>query len=101
MNGEGQSRSTVNDRQRGYVPATVEVHVYRNRSDDNRSADELYYCDACTGWYGVQHDTNHCQSGGKANWRPQQCACRFCCEATGRPIQGGYGLITRARRWQP
>lgn len=76
------------------------VHVYRNRPDDRRTRTDLHFCHACGGWYGVPHAMSHCQTQGIAG-RPGQCACRFCCEADGRPIQGRYGLVTKAKAWQP
>ena len=51
------------------------------------------YCEACDGYYGVPHIGNHCQDGQPSKYRPEQCACRPCCEASGRPIQGAYGLL--------
>jgi hypothetical protein len=81
----------------------VRVHVYRNRDDDRREPDELYYCASCTGWYGVPHTDSHCQQrrpGGLGS-RENACACRFCSEATGRPIEGRYGIFTEAKKWQP
>lgn len=69
------------------------THVYRNRSDDRRPLDELHYCSSCDGWYGVPHGGSHCQTGSTARWRPEACACRFCCEATGRPVQGASGYF--------
>jgi hypothetical protein len=69
----------------------VLVHVYRNRSDDNRTTADLHFCSSCEGWYGVPHTDGHCKKRGTARWRPEACACRFCKEATHRPIQGAHG----------
>lgn len=77
------------------------VHVYRNRVDDRRGPDLMYFCPACNGWYGVPHTGSHCRNGDSARWRPQDCACRFCKAATGQPIQGRHGFFTAAPEWQP
>lgn len=81
----------------------MRVHVYRNRPDDKRSRGELHFCSACNGWYGVPHSDSHCSTEGTAAWGSTRsaCACRYCCEATGRPVQGRYGFFTEAKRWQP
>lgn len=68
------------------------THIYRNRSDDERGVDELHYCTACDGYYGVPHDNSHCREGRAATWRRDQCACRFCKEAGGKPIEGPFGV---------
>lgn len=66
--------------------------IYRNRPDDDRTMDELYFCSHCGGYYGVPHDWNHCQDDAPGDpWQAQSCACRFCRESTVQPIQGTYG----------
>ena len=77
------------------------VHIYRNRSDDHRSARDLHFCPACKGWYGVPHDMNHCQHPRKHFRRAANCACAPCRTEAGRPIQGEFGFFTSAKAWQP
>lgn len=79
----------------------MRVHVYRNRQDDDRTRDELQYCYWCGGWYGVSHVGCHCNKRSIATFNPKDCACRFCCQYTGRPIQGRYGFFTISSEWQP
>ena len=67
--------------------------VYRNRADDDRTPDQLYYCRKCGGYYGVPHEFSHCQREETATWLADQCACRFCREATGKPIEGAFGYF--------
>ena len=78
----------------------MRVHVYRNRPDDRRTKSELHFCLACEGWYGVPHDDSHCQQR-VARLPVHNCACRFCREYAGRPVEGDYGFWTEAKRWQP
>lgn len=81
----------------------MKVHVYRNRRDDRRLRSELHFCIPCGGWYGVPHDNSHCQQRKTAVWgfTISACACRFCREESGRPVEGSYGFFTEATRWQP
>jgi hypothetical protein len=67
--------------------------IYRNRSDDDRTPEQLHLCLSCGGYYGVPHTNSHCQKGETARWRPQDCACRFCREAMCWPIQGRFGVF--------
>jgi hypothetical protein len=73
-------------------------HVYRNRSDDGRTSAEMVYCKACDGFYGVPHDYSHCQDKTIRHWNSQGCACRFCREANGKPIQGTHGYFVAGRK---
>ena len=77
----------------------MKVHIYRNRPDDFR--DDRYFCTPCGGWYGVPHDDNHCQQRRPAMWNPEFCACRFCRESQGAPVEGDYGWFTESAAWQP
>ena len=70
---------------------TLAVHIYRNRQDDKRRPHQLHFCSACSGWYGVSHDDCHCQQGDARY--PYSCACRFCRSASGKPIEGSYGIF--------
>jgi len=79
----------------------AEVHVYRNRPDDQRTPADMCFCVACNGWYGVPHTASHCQKGEALIWRPSDCACRFCCAVSGRPYTGTFGFTTTATEWQP
>lgn len=79
----------------------MEVHVYRNRADDHRTASELHFCVACLGWYGVPHMGSHCQQGIVAAWRSNHCACAWCRSWNDKPVQGTYGFFTEAEEWQP
>lgn len=75
------------------------VHIYRNRPDDIRPRGQMHFCRKCGGWYGVPHDNNHCQRGTYASgWRSESCACRFCREKAGRPVEGDYGVFHRSER---
>lgn len=76
------------------------VHVYRNRPDDQRGPDELHYCTACHGWYGIPHDDSHCQDG-VLPVDNRACACALCREFNGKPIEGGFGFKTNQPEWQP
>lgn len=78
----------------------MKVFVYRNRSDDLRTRSELVFCEPCGGWYGVPHDMSHCQQQ-MPETKPRQCACRFCRETSGLPVEGSFGFWSSAQRWQP
>ena len=71
----------------------IRPFIYRNRSDDNRPVEALHFCRSCGGYYGVPHTNSHCKKGTTAPWRPQDCACRFCKQAMGDPIQGAFGVF--------
>lgn len=76
------------------------VHVYRNRADDNRQRHDLVFCHHCNGWYGVPHTGSHCnQHTADPRSKPGHCACRFCCQRDGRPIEGRHGTITADPYW--
>lgn len=79
----------------------MRVHIYRNRQDDHRTKSELHFCIPCGGWYGVPHEFSHCQERVSAHLGADMCACRFCCEQTGRPVEGPFGFFSSAKRWQP
>lgn len=69
------------------------AHIYRNRSDDTRPVEELHFCAACDGYYGVPHTNSHCQRRETSTWMSDSCACRFCRRRHGKPIEGAFGVI--------
>jgi hypothetical protein len=71
-------------------------HVYKNRSDDDRTSADMVYCKACDGFYGVPHDNSHCRKGLPSMWNVTNCACRVCRESQGLPIQGTYGYFVES-----
>jgi hypothetical protein len=82
-------------------PPFISVHVYRNRRDDVRGREALHFCRSCGGWYGVPHTGSHCQRGATDTWAVTRCACRFCREAAGLPVEGSFGFTTSEQEWQP